>query len=172
VAAGDQVGGGDVGDAVAGIHGQVAKGEGQVGLADAGGADQQHVGVLVDEPQGGQLLDEGAVDGGLGVEVEVFQPPGGREGGKAEPALLAACLGGGDLDAEQVLQERGVAELGRTGVVQGGGQCFGGGLQAQVVQVAAAGRPRLWSGWSLVTSGQFGVAVQIDRHLADALVGQ
>jgi hypothetical protein len=50
VAAGDQVGGGDVADAVAGVDGQVAERERQVGLADAGWADQQHVGVLVDEP--------------------------------------------------------------------------------------------------------------------------
>jgi hypothetical protein len=82
-------------------------------------------------------VDQGAVEGGLGVEVEVFQPPGGGEGGKAEPALLAACLGGGDLDAEQVFQERGVAQLCLLGVLEGGGECFGGGLQAQVVQVAA-----------------------------------
>jgi hypothetical protein len=110
----------------------VAKGQGEVGLADPWWANQQHVGVFVDEPQGGQLLDQGTVDGGLGVEVEVLQPPGGGEGGKPQPALLAACLGGGDLDAEQVLQERGVAELVGWGVVQGGGQRFGGGLQTQV----------------------------------------
>jgi hypothetical protein len=66
----------------------------------------------------------------LGVEVEVFQAPGGGEGGKAEPALLAAGLGGGDFDAEQVFQERGVAQLCLLGVVEGGGQRLGGGVQA------------------------------------------
>jgi hypothetical protein len=93
--------------------------------------------VLFDEPQGGEFLDQLAVDAGLGVEVEVLQPPGGGEGGKAQAALLAAGLGGVDLDRQQTLQECGVAELLGVGVVEGSGQRFGGGVQAQVVEVAS-----------------------------------
>src|SRR6266545_4730490 len=55
-------------------------------LPTPGWADQQAVGVLVDEPQGGEFADQLAVDAGLGVEVEVLQPPGGGEGGKPQPA--------------------------------------------------------------------------------------
>jgi hypothetical protein len=100
-------------------------------------ADQQAVGVLFDEPQGGEFLDQLAVDAGLGIEVEVFQPPGRGEGGEAQAAGVAAGLGGLDLDRQQALQERGVAELLGVGVVDGGGQRFGGGVQAQVVEVAS-----------------------------------
>jgi hypothetical protein len=122
---------------VAGVHRQVAERQRQVGLADAGRADQQAVGMLFDEPQGGEFADQLAVDAGLGVEVEVLQPPGGGEGGKPQPAGVAAGFGGVDLDGEQALQERGVAELLGVGMIEGGGQRLGGGVQAQVVQVAS-----------------------------------
>jgi hypothetical protein len=49
----------------------VPEADGEHRLADAGRADQQHVGGVVEEPQGAQLGDQLAVDRGLGAEVEV-----------------------------------------------------------------------------------------------------
>jgi hypothetical protein len=46
----DEIGGGGVVDAVAGVHGFEAQGGREHRLPDAGRADQQHVGVLLDEP--------------------------------------------------------------------------------------------------------------------------
>ena len=71
-----EVGGGGVVGAVAGVDGGVAETDGEHGLADAGWTDEQHVRGVIQEPQGGELVDQRAVDGGLGVEVEVGEPPG------------------------------------------------------------------------------------------------
>ena len=71
VTAGGEVGGGGVVGAVAGVDGGVAETDGEHRLADAGRADEQHVGGVFEEPQGAELVDERAVDRGLGVEVEV-----------------------------------------------------------------------------------------------------
>ena len=90
VAAGDQVGGGGVVGAVAGGDRGVAQADGEHGLADAGRADQQHVGGVVEEPQAGQLGDELAVDRGLGVEVEVGRSARGRAGRRTGPGWPGA----------------------------------------------------------------------------------
>jgi hypothetical protein len=50
---------------------------------------------------------------------------------------MAARFGGGDLDVQQPLEERGVAELDVGGVVELGGQRFGRGAETQVGEVAA-----------------------------------
>ena len=89
VAAGDQVGGGGVVGAVAGGDGGVAQADGEHGLADAGRADQQDVGGVVEEPQGAQLGDELAVDRGLGVEVEVGRSARARAGRRSGPGWPA-----------------------------------------------------------------------------------
>jgi len=54
----------------------------------------------------------------LGVEVVVGQLPGGRQAGETGQAFLAAFGGGGDLDGQQLGQERGVAEVVGGGVVE------------------------------------------------------
>jgi hypothetical protein len=78
-----------------------------------------------------------AIQGGLGVEVEVLQPPRGGQGGEAEPPLEPALLGGPELEGEQTLQEGGVAELLLAGLLELGREGFGGGLQTEVVEVTA-----------------------------------
>jgi hypothetical protein len=71
-----------------------------MGLADAGRADQQHVGGVVEEPQGGQFGDELAVHRGLGVEVEVADLPGGGQAGEPGQAGLAPGVRGLDFQGE------------------------------------------------------------------------
>jgi hypothetical protein len=69
----DEVGGGRVVDAVAGVHGFEAQGGGEHRLAEAGRADQRHVGLLLHEPQGRELFEEPPVQRRLRVEVELLE---------------------------------------------------------------------------------------------------
>ena len=135
--AGDEVGGGGVVDAVAGLDGFVAEDRGEHRLAGAGWADEERVGFLVDEAQGREVLDESAVQRGLGVEVELLECAPGWELGEAQAALEAALLDGVDLGGDQVVQEPGVAGLVAFGGFQRGREAFGDGGQAQVREVAA-----------------------------------
>jgi hypothetical protein len=47
--------------------------DGEVGLADAWGSDQQDVGFLGDEPQCREVFDHPLVEAGLGGEVELLE---------------------------------------------------------------------------------------------------
>jgi hypothetical protein len=67
--------------------GELSDGVGEVGLADAGGADEDAVCLLVDEFEGGGAHDDLAVDGLGVVEVE------GVEAGKGEPPRVLRSLG-------------------------------------------------------------------------------
>jgi hypothetical protein len=84
VAAGGEVGGGGEVGAVAGLGGLAGQADGEVGLAQAGRADEQDVGGGFEVAAGGQLGDQGGVDGGGGVVVEVFQGGWGGQGGEAQ----------------------------------------------------------------------------------------
>jgi hypothetical protein len=137
VAAGGQVGGGGEVGAVARLRRGPCQADGQVGLADAGWADQQHVGGGVEVAAGGELVDEFLVDAGGGVVVEVMQGRWGGQRGEPEPAGQAAGLGGVDLDREQPLQRRGHRQLFGLGGGQHRGQVLGGVVQLQGRQVAA-----------------------------------
>jgi len=109
--------GGEV-DPVAGLGAGAGQADREHGLADPGWSDQQDVGALVDEPQGGQLADQGLVDAGLGGEVEVGQPPGCGQAGEPEPGGEPAFLGRGDLDGEQRLEGLDQRELADAGLVE------------------------------------------------------
>jgi hypothetical protein len=133
--AGDEVGGGGVVDAVAGLDGAVAEDRGEHRLADAGRPDQQRVGLVVDEAQRREVLDEAAVQGRLGVEVELLERPARGQLGEAQPASEAALLDGVDLGGEQVVQELGVAGLVALGLLERGGELLGDRWEAQVGQM-------------------------------------
>ena len=75
----DEVGGGGVEDAVAGLDRLVAERDREMRFADAGRPDQQDVGLLFDEPQGRELVDHACVQGGLGVAVELREGLAGRQ---------------------------------------------------------------------------------------------
>ena len=64
--AGDEVGGGCVVDAVAGVDGLQAERDREHRLADAGRPDRQDVGLLLDEAQRRELVDEAAVQRWVG----------------------------------------------------------------------------------------------------------
>ena len=90
--AGDEVGGGRVVDAVAGVDGLEAEGDREHRLADAGRPDGEQVGLLFDEPQRRELVDEAAIERGLGAEVELLERLGRREPGEPQAAGEAALL--------------------------------------------------------------------------------
>ena len=135
--AGDEVGGGCVVDAVAGVHRPVPERYSQMCLANAGRADQQTVGFLLDEPEGREVLDEPAVEGGLRGEVELLECLVGGEPGEPHPAVEAALLAGGDLGREQVVQELGVARLVALGGLQGRCERVGRGAELQVREMCS-----------------------------------
>ena len=78
-----------------------------------------------------------AVGGGGGVVVELLQGGRGGQGGEPQPAGQPAGLGGVDLEGEQPFQGGGQRQLFGGGLVEDGGQCFGGGVQLERGQVAA-----------------------------------
>ena len=105
-------------------------------LAAAGLAQEQQRAALLDEAQGGQVLHQLAVDGGLEVEVEVLDAAPVGEAGEAQPGGQAPVGGGRRLlghDPPQVLDVRPLP-LGR--LLGQGGEALGGPGQLQVVQVA------------------------------------
>ena len=63
-----------------------------------------------------------AVDGGLGVVVEVLQGGRGGQAGEPQPAGQPAGLGGVDLEGEQPFQGGGQRQLLGGGLVEDGGQ--------------------------------------------------
>jgi hypothetical protein len=107
VTAGGEVGGGGEVDPVPGIDRCAGEADRQHCLPDSGWADEQDVGGVVEEPQGGQVTDQGLVDTGLGGEVELVQRPRLGQAGEPQPAALAAGLDRGDLDGHQLLQRCG-----------------------------------------------------------------
>lgn len=107
MAPGRELGGGGEVDAVPGLDHGPAERDGQDGLADPGWPDEQDVGGVVEEPQGGQIADEPLINTGLGREIEVVQGPGLRQAGEPEPGCQPAGFGGLDLDLQQSFQGRG-----------------------------------------------------------------
>jgi hypothetical protein len=88
---------------VPGLAGADRQAGGQVGLAGAGWAEEDHVLLPGDEVQGAQVGDDVALEAAGVVEVELLQGLAGREPGGSDPALTAVGLPGGDL----ALQARG-----------------------------------------------------------------
>ena len=131
--AGDEVGGGGVVDAVAGVHGALAERDREHCLADAGRADQQAVGFLLDEPEGGEVFDEPAVEGGLRGEVELLERLVGGElrENRIRPSRRRCSLAATS-DLEEVVQELGVARLLPLGGLQRRCELVGRGAELQV----------------------------------------
>jgi hypothetical protein len=82
---------------VAGLAGPQGQADGQVGLAGAGRAEEDHVVAGGDEVQGAQVGDGLAFESAGVVEVELFEAFAGREAGGADAALAAVGFAGGDL---------------------------------------------------------------------------
>ena len=134
MAAGGEVGGGGEVGAVAGVRGGPGQADGEVGLPDAGWSDQDHVGGGFEVAAGAELGDQLPVEAGGGVVVEVVQGGGGGQAGEPEPAGEPAGLGGVDLEGEQPLQGGGQRQAFGGGLVEDGGQVFGGGVQRRAAR--------------------------------------
>jgi len=105
---------GDVGDhvfgvgevaAVAGLDGQGGDGDGEVGLAAAGLAEEQDRATVVHETQGGEVVDELSVDGRLELEVELVDRLAEREAGVAQPGGEPPVPGRGGLLGDELGEE-------------------------------------------------------------------
>ena len=93
--------------------------------------------MLFDEAERGEVVDDGAVERGLGVEVEVGQAPGRRQAGEAEPAREPALFGRGHLDPEEPFEQGGVRQLLLARLLELGRKRLGGRVETEVVQVLA-----------------------------------
>jgi hypothetical protein len=98
--AGDPLGGGGEQHPVPGLAAANREAGGQVRLAGAGWAEQQHVLPGGDEVQGAQVGDQLAFEPAGVVEVELLETLAGREPGGPDAALAAVCLTGGDLSLQ------------------------------------------------------------------------
>ena len=77
---------------VAGLDGLDAEGDGEVGLADAGGAEEDDVLRPLHEAEARQLAEHLPVDRGLEVEVELVEGLQPREARQLQPALDPALV--------------------------------------------------------------------------------
>ena len=96
---------------VAGADGAVAQGLGDVAFAGAAGADDEHADLLLDEPAGGQLHDQGAVDVRVEGEVELLQGFLVAEVGPAKGRGQLFLVAAGDLVGDDGGQKVHVGEL-------------------------------------------------------------
>src|SRR3954453_16560007 len=94
---GDPLGGGGELDPVAGLAGADGQPGGQVRLAGAGRAEQQHVFLRGDEVQRAQVGDQLTLEAAGVVEVELLQALAGWETGGADASLAAVGFPRGDL---------------------------------------------------------------------------
>jgi len=106
-----------------------------VGLADPGRAQEQDVVGIGDEPAGGQLLDHLGVDRRLELEVEAVEGLLEREAGHGGLHGRVPFVLGGDLTAEDVLQEVAVREVLLARLLQEGGQFLGEPDEAQALEL-------------------------------------
>ena len=91
---------------VVGANNGVAEGLCDVGLSGAARSSDEDRDFLGDEAAGGEVGDEGLVDGGIGAEVELLERLGGAEPRAADAqvrlVVLASCDFGGDEQGEEV----------------------------------------------------------------------
>src|ERR1700730_9469835 len=79
-------------------------GDGEMGFAGAGAADQDGIALLSDEPAAGEIIDQGLVDG-CALELEVVEVLGQRQLGDGELVLDRAGLLLVDLGVEQITDD-------------------------------------------------------------------
>ena len=96
---------------VALTDGDVTEALGQVALAGAAGPGDEHAHALVEEAQGGEFLDQGAVERRQAVEVEGLEGLAGAEVGTAQAQVELLLLAAGDLVDDEQREEVRVGEL-------------------------------------------------------------
>ena len=94
--------------------------------------------LLLDEAQRREVVDEAAVEGGLGVEVELLERLAGGKLAKRSRPSRRRCSVACDLGGEQVVRGTACSEgLSRSAASSAGGELLGGGGEAQVGEVRA-----------------------------------
>jgi len=78
--------------------------DGKVRLAGSGAADEDGIALISDKGTGGEVADQGFVDGRVG-EVEVVDVLGQRQLGDGELVFDRTCLLLGDLGREQIADD-------------------------------------------------------------------
>src|SRR5437867_8830679 len=107
----------------------------QVGLADTRRTQEQDIVAVGDEPAGGQLLDHLGVNRGLELEVEAVERFLEREASHGGLHGRVPFVLGGDLAAEEILQEVAVREVLLARLLQEGGQFLGEPGEAQALEL-------------------------------------
>jgi hypothetical protein len=120
---------------VAGLDGGPAERDGEVGLADAGRAEDEDVLRLGDVAAHRELPDELLVHRGLKLEVEVLEHLHGREVGDLDAHGDPLALLGPDLLAQDDVEEVHVGRLGASRVGEQGVELLGDAAQPEAVQV-------------------------------------
>jgi len=105
-------------DTVAGLACGDAQTDGEMGLADAGGADPDHRLALVDEGELGQVDDLAAVEGGLTLEVVRVDTTDLGEMGLADALAEGRLVAGEHLSLGDAQQEAEGVELELGGLLQ------------------------------------------------------
>lgn len=127
-------GGGEV-CAVAGMCCGPCQSDRQVRLSCSRRTDEQNVGRRFQIAARAQLVDQLAIDPRGGVDVEIGQRSRGGQAGEPQPAGQPAGRGSLDLDGQQPLQRDGQRQSLSGGLVQNGGQGFGGRGQFELGQM-------------------------------------
>jgi hypothetical protein len=143
---GDQIEDGAIADGKSLLDGFVTDGLGEVGLADSGRTDEQHIGGLADEVAGGQFVDVFTRNRRVEPPVKVIEVLEclelGREGATGELALLSDI----DLVEKNQFEElamrkpvgRGLLQSYREGLSQRGeAQLFESGIEVHAWEKAA-----------------------------------
>lgn len=115
-------------------HRPMADGLGDVALAGAAEPDDEDRHLLVDEPAGHQLLDQGRVDLGVEGEVELIEGFVEAEGGPAQAQGELFLLAAGDLIGDEQGQELGVGHLLVDGLLVAGLERVEDSRQAQLLE--------------------------------------
>lgn len=87
------------------------------------------------KPQGGEVVDEGPVDGGLEREVELGDGLAEREPGVAQPGVEASVAGGVGLFGDEPGQEVDVGPVVVAGVLGEGREALDRAVQLEVAEV-------------------------------------
>lgn len=119
------------------LDGAQAEGDRQVRLADAGRPEQEDIGGLGDEGEGGEVPDLALVDRRLEAKVELLERAVKRQVRQARAGAQVALPPGGRLRTQQVGEEVGVRQLLLGGGLQATVEDGGGFGEAEVFQVLA-----------------------------------
>ena len=153
--AAEQLGLGGEEDIVSLADGTVAEGLGEMALAGAAGAGDEDVGRFLDEAAGGQFLDQGPVDAGVEVKIELLDGLLRAEAGAADAQAELFLLSSGDFVLDEQGEELRVRESGLDGLAVSG-----------LDRIEDAGEPEL-----LEQGGEFGHGVHgVSSHWIGVVV--